>query len=114
MLPDAIHHSKCCCSIMSPEGNKISPAEDPLATISSLDSPTGVITRPLQVLNLIAKDEGLLLSLKHRVVFFLESRQPGAGFPNPCTLWSSLMLFAKHFWFFVLLEHGRIILLALL
>lgn len=65
---------------MSPEGNKISPIEYPLATISSLDSPTGVVTRPFQVLNLITKDERLLLSLKQRVVFFLESRQQELAF----------------------------------
>lgn len=59
---------------MSPEGNKISPAEDPRATISSLDSPVGIITGPFQAPYLIAKDERLLLSLKQSVAFFLESQ----------------------------------------
>lgn len=58
---------------MSSEGNEICPAEDPVATTSSPDPPIEIITGPLLASNLIAKDKGLLLSLKQRVVFLLEN-----------------------------------------
>lgn len=87
---------------MSLEGHKVSLAEHPLATTSSLDPPAGIIAVPCSWFQ-VAKGEGLFLSLKLGVVFF-----PGTGFLTTYTLWSPFVQFAGHFWFSLFLEQGKI------